>query len=175
MYTNCKILVSYLLGIVPSSRKKKLINILVPQGSVLGPLIYTIYASDLPHSSRVKVLIFMSQKYQSHAQTVKKTLQLSLYRLQKWLRKWTTKSGTSVQFSPDNFQFEKTRLPSTQIRKPTTDPQQLCQVPGVFTGVLSHLDRRLTWRNNICAKGDELIIRFSGRYWLLKITCVSCY
>lgn len=136
----------------------------VPQGSVLGPVLYTIYTHDLPQSPLVKVATFADDTaiLASDVCHVKASqiLQKHLNAVERWLKQWRIRVSSSKSI---HITFT--------LRREDCPPVHLCnqQLPHKDTVKYlgMHLDRRLTWRNHIEAKRDQLNTRFRELYWLV--------
>ena len=88
------------------------------------------------------------------------TLQDGLTKIQEWLKRWRIKPSAS-----------KSVHTTFSLRREDCPPVTICgqqlphNNPVKYLGM--HLDRKLTWRNHIQAKRDELNMKYRGLYWLL--------
>lgn len=136
----------------------------VPQGSVLGPILYIIFTSDLPSSIGTKIATFADDTaiMASHEDPyiASQKLQSHLNKLQDWLHIWRIKVNES----------KSTHITFTNRTK-NSSPVKLnnCQLPHQedikYLGM--HLDRRLTWKKHIWTKRKQLGIKYTKMYWLI--------
>lgn len=65
----------------------------VPQGSVLGPLLFVSYINDLPNNMKSNILMFADDTkiYNTHDGTINNLVQEDLQELERWKSKWSLK------------------------------------------------------------------------------------
>lgn len=137
----------------------------VPQGSVLGPFLFTLFAADAPlpnNNTSIAtfaddtVILSTAQKYKDAVSQ----LQLELTKFADWTKQWKiTINGDKsvhVDFSLRPHAYEP--LYFNQDRIPTA-------LSARYLGV--HLDQRLTFATHINTKRLELEIRLRKMAWLL--------
>jgi len=136
----------------------------VPQGSILGPILYLIYTHDIPSHPQTLLTtyaddtaILCANKCPNDAS---RNLQDHLHTLEKWFRKW--KLAINVN---------KSSYCTFTLRKSTCPSVFLYNTPLPATDVVRYLglsiDRRLTWNPHIKLKRQELKRRFSLLYKLI--------
>lgn len=140
------------------------INSGVPQGSILGPILYLLYTSDLPTTDHTTVATFADDTaiLSSHNNPImaSRNLQENLNKIQDWLQKWRIKANET----------KSTQVTFT-MRKGTCPPVKIngCQLPqsedAKYLGM--HLDRRLTWRKHIFTKRKQLGLKLNQMYWII--------
>lgn len=131
---------------------------------MLGPVLYSIFTSDLPQNSKVTIATFADDTalMASSPDPVEASqfLQDSLNEVQEWLNKWRIKASASKSVHI-TFALRRGNCPSVKL-----GDQQLPHNDSVkYLGM--YLDRKLTWKDHIRAKRDQLNIRFRELYWLL--------
>jgi hypothetical protein len=143
------------------------INFGVPQGSVLGPMLYLLFTTDLPQAPNITIGTFADDTVilTCHNDILRASscFQKYLNILQRWLQKWNIKINES----------KSTYLTFT-LRKDTSLPVYLNNVeipPAATVKYLGlHLDNKLNWKAHIIKKRKQVDLRPSELYWLLGRT-----
>ena len=145
----------------------KTINIGVPQGSILGPILFIIYVNDLPHVSQsLKPTIFADDTTLSMSHHNYNDLILEVNRELDLLNEWTLANRLSINcaktelFLVSNRKHSDNNIPiilNNQILKFT----DLC----TFLGVI--LDNRLTFSNHIKFITNKLA-KSTGVFYCIK-------
>lgn len=136
----------------------------VPQGSVMGPILYTLYTSDLPVTDGVLTATYaddtavLTRDVNPHVAS--HTLQAQLDKLDLWLSKWKIKIS-APKSQHITFTLRKDNCPEVKMNNQTLPHVNTVKYLGV------HLDRRLTWRDHISAKRDILNNKYRSMVWIM--------
>jgi hypothetical protein len=146
------------------SIEHKNINSGLPQGSILGPLLYTLYTSDLPTSRDTTMGTFADDIaiFATHVDptTASRNLQEHLNTVENnWLIKWKIKVN-ETKSSHITFTLRKDNCPSIIINQ--TVPSQVESVK--YLGL--HFDCKLNWKEHIAKKRKQTNLKSKESNWL---------
>jgi hypothetical protein len=136
----------------------------VPQGSILGPILYSIHTADLPETEQTISATYADDtallaSHQNPA-TASSYLQRHLLQVEKWLRRWriqaNEKKSTHVTFS-----LKRGTCPAVTLNGQCIPQRETAKYLGI------HLDRRLTWQTHIFTKRKQLGLQLCRMYWII--------
>jgi len=137
----------------------------VPQGSILDPLLYVLYTSDLPVSKETILGTFADDTaiFATHADPTIASLNLQehLNIIEKWLKKWKIKVNESKS-SHITFTLRKGHCPAVNINQ-TTIPQT--EAVKYHLGV--HFDCSSNWKKHIARKRKQIDLKTKQINWLI--------
>lgn len=143
----------------------------VPQGSVLGPVLYNIYTSDLPRTPGTELALYAddtaitsNSRCPVHAA---RNLQTAIDNLEEWFETWKIKinpnKSQAVLYTkrrgpnPEQLQIENTRIPWKDHAK--------------YLGI--EIDSKLTWNRQIDSLRKKGAIAIKELYPMLKSNKLS--
>ena len=146
----------------------------VPQGSILGPLLYILYTSDMPTSINTHTSTFADDtailSVHENPNAASMILQDHIFQLEEWLERWKIKVNEQKCM---HITFTLRRQSCSPIRINNHNIPQHTHVK--YLGI--HLDRRLTWKYHIDAKVTQINLKIVELKWLigrnskLKLDC----
>ena len=152
----------------------------VPQGSVLGPLLFLIYINDLTHgiSSNIKLFaddasLFIKVK---DAKVAHETILSDLEKITNWANQW------KMKFNPDISKQAVEIIFSNKTNKPLHPPVTFGGIPVARVESTTHIgltiDQKLSFREHILAAIDKAksglsLMKFLSRYVDRKVLSLT--
>lgn len=166
-----KILKSYLenrrfiVNYKNNSSKEFPINAGVPQGSVLGPILYLLYTADLPTNEDILTSTFADDTAvlftHTNPQTAARELQQHINKIGEWANDW------GIKINEDKSAHITFSLRKKECRTISLNNHPIPQATSVkYLGI--HLDKKLTWKTHINKKQEQIKIKFRKLYWILN-------
>lgn len=139
----------------------------VPQGSVLGPVLYVLYTSDLPELESSTLATFADDTavlaVGNTNEEATSALQIAVTEIEDWTETWKIKVNESKSVHV-NFTNRKCQpIPITINRKVVPYANE-----AKYLGMT--LDARLRWKAHVKKKRQELGIKYNKMYWLIGRT-----
>lgn len=135
----------------------QLIKAGVPQGSILGPLLYTAYTADMPIHPHTTLFTYADDTaiLSSHEnpEEASRYLQEHLELIQRWAKNWKIKLNESkcIQI---NFTLRRGICPAVCVNETPLPTADVVKYLGI------HMDKRLTWNPHTKIKRVETMRRY---------------
>ncbi|KAK2578436.1 hypothetical protein KPH14_012564 [Odynerus spinipes] len=145
-----------------SSRRK--IEAGVPQESILGPILYSIFTADLPTVLNTETYTFADDtailSVKKNVKTATSTLQNHLQKMEDWMRNNKIKINIT-KCSHITFTLKKEEPPKIKLQNLEVPQTNSVKYLGL------HLDKKLNWKKHIQEKIKHINISKRSMYWLM--------
>lgn len=142
----------------------KQINAGVPQGSVLGPILYLLYTSDIPERENIQLATFADD---TAVMTIGATIEESTINLQNaingiegWSKKWRIKFNEQKSVHI-NFTNKKINNLPIILNNNVVPNKKTAKYLGL------NLDVKLKWKEHVKKKTEQMKIKYKNMYWLI--------
>lgn len=135
----------------------------VPQGSVLGPVLYTLFTADIPTTLESMLFTFADDTAILATPTdptkAHSMLQQHLLKIEQWLNRWKIKVN-SDKCNHITFTLRKDSVPPITLNRTIIPQTKTVKYLGM------HLDARMTWKKHIKTKIEQIRLKRRTMYWL---------
>lgn len=136
----------------------------VPQGSVLGPVLYLLFTNDIPQSNGVVTATFADDTALlatgPDIQSATNKLQTAVNNVTNWANKWRIKLN-EVKSTHVNFTNKKYDYIPVIVSQQTIPHANVAKYLGMT------LDAKLRWKTHVRKKREQLNLKFRQMFWLL--------
>ncbi|XP_075150936.1 thioester-containing protein 1 allele S3-like [Haematobia irritans] len=142
----------------------KIIRAGVPQGSVMGPILYILFTSDLPQSKTAVTGTFADDTavlaVHKNANKASDLLQNYLNELCSWLKLWRIKANESKS-THITFTLKQGSCPSVQMNQIVLPQETEAKYLGLY------LDNKLNWKHHIKIKRKAVDLQVNKMNYLI--------
>ncbi|GBP91929.1 RNA-directed DNA polymerase from mobile element jockey [Eumeta japonica] len=118
----------------------------VPQGSILGPVLYLIFTADIPTDDKTFIATYADDtaimSVHENAAISSSNLQKHITEVKQWMKTWRRKANQSKS-AHVTFTLRKGNCPPITLNGEQIPHSDAAKYLGM------HLDRRLTWKKHI--------------------------
>lgn len=137
----------------------------VPQGSVLGPILYSVFTADIPCNPGLTVATYCDDTAYLYANEdpvqAALILQQQLHLFFEWCERWKTKVNAAkcVQV---NFTLRTSPCPQLLYNGEAVPIKDSVRYLGM------HMDSKLNWNTHIKMKKKQMELTVKSMYWLMR-------
>ena len=136
----------------------------VPQGSILGPFLYTLYTADIPLTTKTILSTYADDTAimttHSNPTIASMNLQAHLWKIEQCTSKWRLKIN-ETKSAHITFTLRKGTFPQLYINQSTIPQTDTVKYLGL------HFDKRLTWREHVTKTRKHLDLKTRELIWLI--------
>lgn len=136
----------------------------VPQGSIMGPILYLLFTTDLPQVEGTTIGTFADDTaalvVNKDKTIASEKLQIYINSLSNWLKNWRIKANESKSVQV-TFTLNQGTCPPITLNQVEIPQENEARYLGI------HLDRKLKWKKHIQTKRKALDIQFNKTKFLI--------
>jgi hypothetical protein len=125
----------------------------VPQGSVLGPILYLLYTADIPNNDNITLAMFADDtailSTRNSQLIATDNLQRSIHNIFAWTRRWNIKNNGDKSVHV-NYTLRKTKNIQIVLNQSPIPQKDSAKYLGM------HLDSRLNWKHHVRQKKIQI-------------------